>query len=84
MNELARALERETLNSIGGTPCPVKMGRPRAVLPKPKTKRAPTEIEKTRAALKRKLRLADGKMSPRHRIDRMMWLACPKRRRYAA
>lgn len=85
MDELAKALERETLNSIGGTPVPPsKVGRPRLALPRPKTKRMPSEIEKARAATKRKERLQACKQTANHKIERMMSLACPKRKRYMA
>lgn len=81
MEELAMALERETLNSIGGRPCPPKIGRPRLELPTPLTRRVQSDIEKRKAAKKRKEK---NWTKATYKIERMMSLACPKRKRYAA
>lgn len=81
MEELALALERETLNSIGGTPCPPRIGRPLVNLPKPLTQRVRSEIEKSRTQLKRNRKT---RLLATYRIERMMSLACPKRKRYSA
>lgn len=81
MDELAKALERETLNSIGGRPCPPKIGRPLVNLPKPKYNRVPSEYEKALAALKRQQK---NRLQATYKIERMMSLACPKRKRYSA
>jgi hypothetical protein len=81
MEELAVALEHESLNSIFGKPCPPKMGRPRVNLPEPLVQRVPTEIRKSEAALKRSQK---NRLQATYKIERMMSLACPKRKRYSA
>jgi hypothetical protein len=52
MEELALALERETLNSIGGRP-----------------------------VMRKKVRRRKSRLQATYKIERMMSLACPKRRR---
>jgi hypothetical protein len=84
LEELALELERESLNTVDGQPMVKKIGRPKLVLPRPKYARAPSEIEKARAAMKRKQYLQACKLTANHRIERMMSLACPKRRRNMA
>jgi hypothetical protein len=82
MKELALALERETLNSIGGRPCPPrKIGRPMVNLPRPLVQRVPTELEKSIAVLERHEK---SRLQATYKIERMISLACPKRKRYSA
>lgn len=69
MEELAMALERETLNSIGGRPVPRPVGRPRLELPRPITKRVQSQIEKERARDKRREKNLD---KATYRIEHMM------------
>jgi hypothetical protein len=82
MEELALELERETLNSIGGRPVMrKKVGRPMVNLPRPIVQRVPTELEKSEAEMKRRQK---SRLQATYKIERIMSLACPKRRRYTA
>jgi hypothetical protein len=82
MEELAVALEYESLNTIDGKPfLPAPIGRPKVNLPRPIVQRVPSEYEKAIAALKRSQK---NRLQATYKIERMMSLACPKRKRYSA